>query len=222
MKLARTLLAASAVLLASSAHAQILNPTQTDNASVDLGNANQGTLTVNWFNGEQNVGLLQFDLSAFTSVSSAELNLYQVANADDTAQFGLFLLTSPWTPSSVNGLISNLPTVGPEVAQLDITDFNQHVWRSVDLTTVTNEWASGAVENDGLLFERTDQANPDIYFGAETGNGGLGQDFAPYLALNGATPQSSVPDSTPSAILTGIALCALLAFGQRRLAPSRS
>ncbi len=206
-----------ASVCATLASAQTLAPTQTGNASIGYVDANDyasegvpaNWLTVNWWNGSQNVGLLQFDLSGFSSISSAELNLYQWANGGNGAEFGLFANTSAWTESSVGGLLANAPTMGAQVGSFSITDDGVGVWRSVDITPVANQWANGSLPNYGLTLERIDQANPEVYFGASS----LYNDYVPTLVIDGG--EKSVPDSGATIAMLGGAVVCLTLFGRR-------
>ncbi len=92
-------------LLASNAFAQTLPVVQTGNISVDNDTDTQ-FLTVNWDDGLKNIGLLQFDLSAYASFSgTATLNLFHQWNDGNAlgqnAVFNLYQNTSSWDSSIV-------------------------------------------------------------------------------------------------------------------------
>jgi protein with PEP-CTERM/exosortase system signal len=210
---ARVALLVCAGLLAISARAQTLSPSQETNAN-PFGIGLDPFLTVNFGDDVPNIGLLQFDVSSITgTISSAELNLFQVYNDGYGADFGLFVNTSPWTPGSVAGSLANAPTVGAEVGSFDITDNNSSVWRSVDITAVTQDWINGSLPNYGLTLERLDQANPYVYFGSQD-NSDFGV-FGPTLVITAGTSTQNVPDSGTTLTLLGGAVAGLAALRRR-------
>ena len=204
-------------LLATNAFAQTLPVVQTGNISVDNGTDTQ-FLTVNWWpNGQKNIGLLQFDLSAYASFSgTATLNLYHAKNDGNVlgqnAVFNLYQNTSPWD-SSIS-LLANRPSYNNNTtpaATLVISDSDTFLWRSVDVTAAVSSWTSGAMANYGFTLERVDQDNPYIFFVAngfhpddET------QDLGPTLTL------ATAPVPEPETYAMMLAGLGLLGFVARR------
>lgn len=203
----RSLLGAAVLALSSVAMAATVTPSQVGNLGEGTTTATSGFLTVNWTDSAPNIGLLQFDLSAYAgdNVSSATLNLYQLYNSYNGAVFGLYANTAAWTPGA--GYPANGPSFQPTpVAEITVADWNSGVWRSTDLTTIVNEWTHGVLPNYGLTLQRIDDTNPYLYF-----TSGLAGTKAPTLTLN----VSTVPEPTDVAmLLAGVA--ALGALARRR------
>ena len=200
--------------LASNGFAQTLPALQTGNISVD-NNTDGDYLTVNWTDGQQNIGLLQFDLSAYASFSgTATLNLYHQWNDGNalgkSAVFNLYQNTSAWDSSIVDW--AERPSYDPTpAATLTISDSNTFLWRSVDVTAAVSSWTSGAMANYGFTLERVDQDNPYIFFVAngfhpddET------QDLGPTLTL------ATAPVPEPETYAMMLAGLGLLGFVARR------
>lgn len=194
-------LATSAIfclLLSNSSFADTLNANQTGNISTQ--DRNGGTfLTVNWWDGDPNVGLIQFDLSAYAgmAVGSATLNLYHQYNDGQGALFNLYQNTSAWN-SSISSW-SSLPTHSASpVAQLSISDSSENLWRMLDVTAAVNAWTSGSLANYGFTLERVDQGNPYIYFSASSG---------PTLDITAAVPEPE----TYAMLLAGLGLLSAVA-----------
>lgn len=185
-----------------------LTPSQDANIGINIddgSNLSSSTeLTVNWWNGSQNVGLLQFDLTPYmgsTLTSGATLNLYHLYNNGLGAVFNLYRNTSAWVP----GLDwSSRPTYDPTpVSSLSIGDISQGLWRSADVSAVTQDWLNGTYDNYGFTLERVDQINPLVYF-ASSGN--FDTSLAPQLVLN------PVPEpSTYVMLLVGLGLLGFMA-----------
>ncbi len=202
-------------LLASNAFAQTLPALQTGNISVD-GFTDPDFLTVNWSPESKNIGLLQFDLSAYASFSgTATLNLFHQWNDGNVlgqnAVFNLYQNTSSWDSSIVDW--ADRPSHDPTpTATLTIGDSNTFLWRSVDVTAAVMSWTSGAMTNYGFTLERTDQDNPYIYFVAagesEVDENGIRENLSPTLTLVTAP----VPEpETYSMMLAGLGLLGLVA-----------
>jgi hypothetical protein len=204
---------AVAALLAvgsSIASAQILIPSQTQNMGI-LNSSYPPYLTVNWESGEKNVGLVQFDLSSIAGpVTSANLSLYHLYNSQPGAQFGLFLNTSAWSPASVTSWAQLPTTASSPFAQLNIgaSDYQTGLWRSVDITSMVDQWVLGTLPNYGFTLERLDQDNPFVYFASGVND----LEHAPQLTVNAS---ASVPDTATTSLLLGIGLLGLGAL--RRL-----
>lgn len=190
-------------LFAGSAIAASLPPSQVANIAVN--NYSVGDfLTLNWSSGEQNIGLLQFDLSAYAgkTVGNATLNLYHQYNGTPGAEFDLFQNTSGW--SSTISTWSSAPNYNSSSAvALNIADGQAGIWRSVDVTSAINAWTSGSQANYGWTFKRVDQSSPIAYFSATTNIYG---GFAPTLSI------TAVPEpETYAMLLAGLGLMGCVA-----------
>jgi hypothetical protein len=174
--LASLLLGAAALSASCPAVADNLSPSAAANDSLNYGfspNGVSGFLTVNWWDGSPNVGLLQFDLSAYApgTVSSAVLDLYHLWNSAPGAQYGIFRNTSNWVGVTTD-YASRPATASLPAAILSINDGNSEVHRTVDLTTLVQGWVNGAYGNDGLTLQRLDDPNPLVYFIANSASSG--------------------------------------------------
>lgn len=205
--LIRSTLGAALLALSSFAMAATITPSQVGNLGEGTTAAKSGFLTVNWTDSAPNIGLIQFNLSAYArdDIASATLNLYHQWNSDSGAEFGLYANTSAWTPGS--GYPSDGPSfLATPVGEITISDSKTGVWRSTDLTAIVNDWTLGLLPNYGLTLQRIDDTNPYVYFAS-----GLGGTNSPTLTLNVAT----VPEPADAAmLLAGVA--ALGALARRR------
>lgn len=213
-----------ALCLASAAFGQtILPPSQVGNIgpnnwnvsqpiSIPFGTANDlPSLTVNYGDTEKNVGLLQFDLTGFTTpVASATLEIYHALNqlgAGSSAQFGLFQNLSSWVGTI--GDWNDLPAVASApVASNLVTDTDVGLFRSWDVTAIVNDWISGGAQNYGLRLERIDEVNPYFYFSSADGVWIDTQLFAPKLTLTEGV--SAVPEPSTYGALGALALIGLI------------
>lgn len=161
-------------------------------------------LTVNWGGGQQNVGLLQFDLSAYAgdSISSATLDLYHLWNGVAGAQFGILENTSAWVGVTTDWASRPSTSTGPTLV---IGDDESGVWRSVDITAIVQGWLSGASPNYGLTLERLDQENPTAFFTSATGTYAGEAIYAPKLDLSTGIPEPA----TAGMVALALALAAL-------------
>ncbi len=173
-------------------------------------------LTINWGSSNAEVGLIQFDLSSETgaTISSAILGVYQDMNSA-YSEFGVFRNTSPWV--GITNSWATLPTTDPTpAATLTISDLNQAVWRSFDVTSLVQGWLDGTYPNYGVSFERLDQANPVLYFTSSDG-GSVGEPFfAPKLDLTEAAAGAAAPEPSSILLLCSGLLAALLASRRMR------
>lgn len=201
---AAVIFAGSALVGGQAVADTTINASQVGNISTENLKSYQ-ELTVNWSTEAQNVGLLQFDVSSLagTAIPRATLNLYHLYNNAFGAVFNLYANTSSWN-SSINSW-SALPShLSSPVATLTIDEYGDHAWRSVDVTNVVNQWASGSLTNYGLTLMRVDQANPVAYFSA-TGN-------APTLTI------SAVPEpETYAMLMAGLGLLGALSRRKKNL-----
>jgi len=200
----RSLLGAALLALSSVTMADTVTPSQVGNLGNNSNLASDGFLTVNWSDATPNIGLIQFDLSAYAgdNVSSATLNLFQRWNSAPGAVFGLYANTSAWT-SAISGNVSDGPSfAATPVAQFTIGDWNQGVWRSADVTAIVNDWTHGVLPNYGLTLERIDSTNPLVYFSS-----GLANTDAPTLSLTASVPE---PENI-ALLLAGVACLAAVA-----------
>ncbi len=194
----------------SAVAADTLNASQVGNISTANQNLSSEFLTVNWSGGEQNIGLIQFDLAAYNgqTVGSATLNLFHRWNGGAGASFGLFMNTASWD-SGINSWSSAPSHLATPTAVLSITDDNQGIWRSVDVTSAVNSWAHGSVANYGFTLQRLDQDNPFVYFASTANSGG-----APTLSI------SAVPEPETYAMMM-LGLGILGGVARRRSAKQR-
>lgn len=170
-------------------------------------------LTANYGDNDQNVGLIQFDLTGVTApVASAKLEIYHALNqlgVGSTAEFDLFQNISPWSPTIAQW--SDRPLVAPlAVATNLIADTSVGLFRSWDVTAIVNDWITGEALNYGLRLERTDQLNAFLYFSAADGVWLDNALFAPRLTLTpaslAAVPEPSTYGAVGAVILIGLAV----------------
>lgn len=206
--------AAACCGLMPSASALELAPSATANATEDGGYYPGGLgglyLTINWQDGNHNIGLLQFDVSSLSpgSVSLAVLDLYHIYNDGSGAQFGIFRNTSAWVGVTTD-YTSRPATDALPAATLAIGDSSQGVHRTVDVTALVQGWVNGDYANYGMTLNRLDNSNPLVYFGS--GSNADFPDATPMLIIR------AVPE--PEAILlmlAGLAVLACVARRQRR------
>ena len=115
------------------------------------------------------------------------LNVYHLYNGVQGATFALYQVTSPWDATTVTWNSQPSAETTP-FSSLEINDYNSHLWRSFNVTTMVNAWLSGTT-NYGMLLARVDQETSVAYFESSRST------TAPYLDVNPA----AVP--LPSAIL---------------------
>ena len=121
-------------------------------------------MTANMAGEEENVGLMQLDLSAYPgySVSSAVLNAFHDINPTPGAVFGIFRNTSPWR--GVTSDWDSRPTYDPApVSTLTIPDAATGVFRSFDNQPLLQGWMDGSIPNYGMSVRRNDDPNPVAY-----------------------------------------------------------
>jgi len=182
---------ASALTLNASASAGVTNEPGTDGIV-----RYNGYITVNWGDGWENVGLIQFDLAGVSGLSSAVLNLYHEYNSGVNAEFAVFRNTSAWVGNTNNWLTRPTYDATPAgTLSLVAGSYGQYEWYAIDVTATVAAWADGTHANYGFTLARTDAANPFLYFQ------GKGQANPPTLLL------SAVPEpSTYGLMFGGLAL----------------
>ena len=167
-------------------------------------------LTVNWVDGNHNIGLLQFDLSALApgSVGAATLDLYHLFNSVGSAQFGIFLNTTPWVGVTTD--YASRPATAPLPSSImTINDNNTGLHRTVDVTALVQGWVNGSYANYGLTLDRLDDPNPYVYFASAAD--GDHPDATPMLVIR------AVPEPEAALMLAaGLAMLAVVARRQRR------
>lgn len=186
--LASLVLGAAALGVTLPASADVVPASYTANDSDAIGyfpGGLSGFLTVNWSGAYANVGLVQFDLSSYApgSVSSAVLDVYQLYNSAQGAQYGIFRNTTPWVGVTTD-YASRPSTDSLPSAVLTLPDPNSYVHRTVDITSLVQGWVNGAYTNNGLTLQRLDDPNPYVYYIASDSSGYPG----PVLLIN-AVPE---------------------------------
>ena len=99
-------------------------------------------------------GLIKFDVSSYTNVQSAHLNLYLYISSCDAeyTTVSLHKITSDWDESTVTWNTKPSYDATP-VASLELYD-NQYYyenWISFDITSIVSSWTSGET-NRGLVI----------------------------------------------------------------------
>lgn len=213
-----------ALCLATGTFAQtILPPSQVGNIGTNNWNLSQPItipfggfnelplLTFNYSDTDKNVGLLQFDLTGFTTpVASASLEIYHLLNqlgVGPSAEFGLFQNLAPWV-GTIDDWADLPPVASTPVASLTLSDNDVGLFRSWDVTTIVNAWITGSAQNYGLRLERTDAVNPYLYFSAADGLYFDTPTFAPKLTLTEGI--SAVPEPSTYGALGALALIVLV------------
>lgn len=208
LKLAAVALATSAVWTCAVAAPVTIQPADgKDTQIVDGNNAGQnfGNYTFvmdNWAGNNRSIGLLEFDLSAYTgaSVTSAKMGLYHTFNAQAGSTYSVYRVTSAWNEATVT--YSSAPTYDPTaVASLTINDMLVDVYREWDLTTLVSGWLSGAYANYGLWIEEVPVAGSgSAYFYSSDSNVA---NVDPYLKMDVTTNRVPEPGTL---LLVGAAL----------------
>lgn len=165
-------------------------------------------MTANMAAEEENVGLMQLDLSAYPgySVSSATLNAFHDINRAPGAVFGIFRNTSPWRDVTTSW--DTRPTYDPvPVSTITIPDASTGVFRSFDIQPLLQGWMDGSFANYGMTFRRIDDPNPLAYFVS-------GGDLAGERMPNVVFTISAVPE--PGSVLMLLAGLGMLAAIGRR------
>jgi hypothetical protein len=203
--LASLVLGAAALGSTLPASADVLPASFTANDSDMVGyfpGGLSGYLTLNWQDAYPNVGLVQFNLSSYApgSVSSAVLDLYQLYNSAQGAQYGIFRNTSAWVGVTTD-FASRPGTDSLPSAVLTLPDPNSFVHRTIDITPLVQGWVNGDYANNGLTLQRLDDPNPLVYFIASDSSGYP----APVLLIN-AVPEPE----TVAMLLAGLGMLVVL------------
>ena len=165
-------------------------------------------MTANMAGDEENVGLMQLDLSAYPgySVSSAVLSAFHDANRVPGAVFGIFRNTSPWRDVTTDW--DSRPTYDPTpVSTVTLPDAATGVFYSFDIQPLLQGWMDGSIPNYGMTFRRIDDPNPVAFFVS-------GGDLAGERMPNVVFTISAVPE--PGSVLMLLAGLATLAAIRRR------
>lgn len=124
-------------------------------------------LITNWGNNLRSIGLLRFDLSSIdagSQVNSAVLDLYHETNFNMGQTYSIFRVTEDWDENTVT--FNTAPSFDPTaVSSLTISDYNEGLFRSWDITSLVDGWVNGAYENYGLWIEEIPvQGSATAYF----------------------------------------------------------
>ena len=171
-------------------------------------------MTANMAGEEENIGLMQLDLSAYPgySISGATLNAFHDANRTPGAVFGVFRNTSPWR--GVTSDWDTRPAYDPTpVSTLTIPDATTGVFRSFDIQPLLQGWMDGTFANYGMTFRRIDDPNPVAFF---VSGGDLAGDRMPNVVFT----ISAVPEAGNIAMLVA-GLAVLGGLARRELIPRR-
>ena len=158
--------------------------------------------------------LLQFDFSTMPGpIQSATLYLYMYeSNGSTTDQVNAHRLTAEWTEldATWNRRLSgvNWATAGGDYASQVESSFvvSQTGWKTLDLTTLAEQWRTGAVANYGLILESPFASgnNEKLYYSRQSANTSL----RPYLQVCYAPSPTPTPTSTATSAVG--ALCVLV------------
>jgi len=158
--------------------------------------------------------LLQFDFSTMPGpIQSATLYLYMYeSNGSTTDQVNAHRVTAEWTEldATWNRRLSgvNWATAGGDYASQVESSFvvSQTGWKTLDLTTLAEQWRTGAVANYGLILESPFASgnNEKLYYSRQSANTSL----RPYLQVCYAPSPTPTPTSTATSAVG--ALCVLV------------
>lgn len=168
-----TAVSAAPVVLSTSQEAAIANGSYADNTNTSFGRGFY--LVLNLPGSPRSIGLVQFDVSAYTgeTVEAATLSLYKDSNPDADGIYNMYRITSAWAPSENFTFNSSAPTYDlTPVASLTFGD-ELNVYRDWNVSSVLQGWLSGDYENHGLWIERESGGENMAYlrsslFGSET------------------------------------------------------
>mgnify|MGYP001188900832 FL=1 len=103
------------------------------------------------------IGLMEIDLSSIpvTSVDSAVLQLSVIVKTgDEPSPIVVNRVTSPFDASTVT--YNTIPTFTGTSSQINVETTDLYSTVNIDITTLVNDWLSGAAENHGIAL-----TNPD-------------------------------------------------------------
>jgi len=144
--------------------------------------------------------LLQFDLSIIPGpIQYAKLVLNQTANRGASSVVNVHQVTSQWTETGAtwNNRQAGTPwtSAGGDYDAAVVGSFtaNSVAERVVDISTLAEQWRTGAVTNFGVLLESAAAVNDNVKTYASDENGTIGIRPRLEICYTGAAPQAPPP-----------------------------